>query len=475
MHLPLHLDRNRGAPLQNQLFEQLRYLIVSGQMKPESRVIATRFLSEQLNVSRTTVLLAYERLIAEGYLETRPAIGTFVSRTPPDGTAAPKPHPAPISVPARQECAIDFAIAPDDQLFPFKSWLRATQTVLDRHERRSVPIDYLPNDSGLPALRAVIREWLAFHRGITADPEQVIIVAGVQQALAIAASLAGVRGRMVVTENPGEPQVSALFAGLGARLYDCPVDEQGLDTALLPEEPAALLHATPSYQRPLGAMLPLDRREKLLAWAAENGALLLEDDSDGDFRYQGSAQPALFTLAPPGRVIYLRRFSETMNPGLRLVYLVVPPEMVKIAQRIKASLDSGTPRLEQQVLAEFILSGGYDRHLRMTRKILLERRDALILALTRHFGDIKLLGTGAGTSVNWLLPAHLGSADLVRDNAAKGGVKLYRPLSPQSPVQGRSFIDGILAMGYATLTAQDIKKGVDLLADTLVMYQRAAQ
>ena len=478
MHLPIHLDRARDVPLQNQLFEQMRDLIVSGQLKPESRIIATRFLSEQLSVSRTTVLLAYERLIAEGYLETRPAIGTFVCQSLPGTAASPGPPPAaPIAVPPsnRRDGAIDFALAPDDRLFPYKSWLRITQTILDRQARRPLQIEYRPHDSGLPALRAVIAEWLAFHRGIVAAPEQVIVVAGLQQALAIAAILAKAWRRMVVTECPGDSQTAALFDRFGGIRFDCPVDEDGLDVDRLPDEAAALAYVTPSHQRPLGGMLPGDRRERLLDWAAATGALLLEDDSDGDFRYHGSAQPSLFSLAPPGRVIYLRRFSETMDVGLRLVYLVVPGTLVDAAQRVKASLDSGTPWLEQQVLAEFIGSGEYDRHLRMTRKILMERRDALIGALTGRFGDIRLMGTAAGTRVNWLLPGSFGPADMIRGHAAEHGVRLHRPLCSAPAGAGKSLLDRVLTLGYATLAVPDIKKGVDCLADALALCGPAAE
>ena len=469
MHRPIHLDRTRDEPQQNQLFEQLRGLIVAGTLKPNSRIIATRFLSEQMKVSRTTVLLAYERLIAEGYLETRPAVGTFVCETlPASGTepggllrfAAEQGAGAPPV--QRRHPTIDFALSPDNRYFPYKSWQKITQTVMDGQARHPEPIDDHPHGCGLMPLRSVIAEWLAFHRGIIADPEQVVVVSGKQQALAICATLVGLARRTAVVEAPGDPHAAELFNSFGARLRFCPVDDQGLGVGLLPEEPVALLHVTPSRQRPLGMTLPLERREALLAWAQRSGAILLEDDSDGDFRYQGSAQPSLYSLDPQGCVIYLRSFSETMSPGLRLVYMVVPRDMAEAARRVKACLDSGTPWFEQRVLTEFIASGEYDRHLRVARRALLERRDALIDRLRRHFADARLIGTSAGSHVSWQLPESLGSAERAQQIAALQGINVYRPLSGNAASRRND-----LLLGYGALEVADIHRGVDRLAELL--------
>jgi GntR family transcriptional regulator/MocR family aminotransferase len=454
MHLPIHLDRTCGEPLQNQLFEQLRGLIMSGRLKPDSRIIATRFLGQQLSISRTTVLLAYEKLIAEGYLETRPAIGTFVSRAPPDVAPAPR-HAEPPPRPTPPPPAIDFALSADDRLFPCKSWLRIAQTVLDRQARHPAPLEHSAHGRGSAALRAVIAEWLAFHRGIVADPDQIIVLSGMQQALTVAAKLTGISGRSLLTESPGDRRAIDLFDALGARRRDCPVDEHGLDTGRLPAERIDILHVTPSRQRPLGGLLPLERREQLLDWAERHGSVIIEDDSDGDYRYAGSAPPALFSLDQRGAVLYLRGFSETLGAGLRLAYLVLPPAQMEAARRLKAGLDDGTTWLDQRVLTDFIASGDYDRHLRMVRKTMLDRRDVLIAALQSHFGEVKLWGTGSGSHVSWLLPEGRKDGAAILSAAAERGVRLYRGA------------DDILLLGYGALDPIRIESGVRLLAETM--------
>jgi GntR family transcriptional regulator/MocR family aminotransferase len=290
-------------------------------------------------------------------------------------------------------------------------------------------------------------------------------VSGLQQALTVAATLAGIAGRTVLTESPGDRRAIGLFDSLGALRRDCPVDEHGLDTERLPPEGAALVHVTPSRQRPLGGLLPLERREKLLEWAARHNSVIIEDDSDGDFRYAGSVPPSLFSLDTRGAVIYLRGFSETLSAGLRLAYLVLPTALLEPALRLKAGMDDGTAWLEQRVLTDFIASGDYDRHLRTVRKTLLERRDTLIAALNRCLGGVPLWGTGSGTHVAWpLSDARYDGASLVLA-AAERGVRVYRPV-PTSPSTRRP-ADDFLLLGYGALVPPQIDKGVALLAEAM--------
>lgn len=453
MHLPIHLDRTLDTPLQNQLFDQIRGLILEGHLPSDNRIIASRLLSEQLQVSRTTVLLVYDRLIAEGYLETRPAVGTFVCRSLPEtdrAAAVPATSTRHVSPLESRGLAIDFALAPDPALFPGKAWFRIGQA-------QRLPALATIDDRGLPALRAAIADWLAIHRAIVADPEQILILSGVPQALAVAAALAGIRGRRVILEAPGEVQARSLFESLGGVPIGCPAGAEGIETTCLPEGPAALAYVTPARQRPLGTTLPPARRQRLLAWAAGAGAMILEDDRDGDFRFEGSTPPSLFSLDETGSIICLRGMAETLRSGTRLAYLVLPRRLTDAARRAKSRLDDGPPWLEQAILAEFISSGDYDRHLRRTRKMLLERRDALVTALFGHFGPIDLLGTATGSHVAWRLPSHFPRTDLIQAKAAARSVGLHRP-------DGK---DGLLLLGYGALPKEKISRGAALLAAAL--------
>lgn len=490
MHLPIELDRDRAEPLQNQLYEQLRGLIISRRLKSNSRLIATRFLAEKLGISRTTVLLAYERLISEGYLETRPAVGTFVCSVLPDLVPVPQINDNRVDdlpqtelrpplfqgrSPSREPiepALIDFWGGPDFRIFPLKIWQRITQHVLECYGKG---ISRPPPSAGIDALRGAIADWLAAQRGIIVDPDQIVIVAGAQQAYNIAARLFLQRGDRVVIETPGHIGASFLFESLGAIQYPVAVDEHGLLIDELPNGLTSLAYVTPSHQNPIGGTLPLERREALIEWARGAGAYLIEDDCDGDFRYRGMGPPSLKSLDPYGLVLYTGTFSKTLGAGLRLGYMVVPQELVASTVAVKTLLDNGSPWLEQMVLAEFIASGEYDRHLRRVRKTYLERRDCLIAALRLHFGDVHLAGVDTGTHLTWLLPQTLPSALAVQEAARQRGIGVYTV--SESEIGGATslhYADNALLLGYSSLEERQIRDGIAGLASALRDRRRAA-
>jgi GntR family transcriptional regulator / MocR family aminotransferase len=482
MNLPLQLDRGASIPLQDQLFEQLRQLILTGKLKPNSRIIATRFLAEQVGVSRTTVLLAYERLISEGYLETRPAIGTFVCSAPPgrpkldsaqnsfsDIPRQALLHPAvfggsPMPRPQIPDDIIDFNPSRFDasHLLPAKVWLQRMRNVFE-HEPDGLA---KPQPAaGIQSLQRVIVDYLAATRGIMASPEQVIIVVGRRQACSLVAHLFQRRGDHVVVESPGDESVVAFFEARGADLIPVPVDEHGLETDRLPQGPVSLAYVTPARQNPLGGTMPQARRGALLGWAREAGAYLIEDDSDSEFRYHGTTPQPLAALDPYGLVFYTGSFAKTLGAGLGLGYLVVPPEFADAIVAIKSMAEDSCPWLEQMVVADLLTSGEYDHHLRRVRKIYLERRDCLIHALRTHFGDIRLIGVEIGTQLTWLLPEHIPSALALCDVARTHGVNMECVIG--EPAGACRYHDKALIFGFAALTPEKLRQGIARLADAL--------
>jgi GntR family transcriptional regulator/MocR family aminotransferase len=481
MNLPLQLDRRAPIPLQDQLFEQLRQLILTGKLKPNSRVIATRFLAEQTGVSRTTVLLAYERLISEGYLETRPAIGTFVCSTPPgdpkrasaqdadlDIRRQAAVHPAAFQVSAlpsvNRESLFDFSPSRFDasHLLPPKVWLRSMRNVFERDP------DGLAKpqpDAGLRVLREVIVDYLASTRGIMTSPDRLIIVGGRRQACSLAAHLFQRRSDRVVVEAPGDDSIADFFKARGANLVHVPVDEHGMDTGHLPKGPVSLAYVTPVRQNPLGGTMTQARRTALIEWAREAGAYLIEDDSDSELRYHGTTPQPLTTLDPYGLVMYAGSFAKTLGAGLGLGYLVVPPQFVNAIVDIKSMSGDWCPWLEQMVVADLLTGGEYEHHLRRVRKIYLERRDALIHALRMHFGDVHLIGTEIGTQLTWLLPDRLASAQVVCDLARARGVHIEGVVG-EAAKSGR-FYDRALILGYAAMTPEQLRQGVAAFAEAL--------
>ncbi len=477
MNLAIHLDRGAPASLQDQLFEQLRQMILNGRLKPNSRVIATRFLADQAGVSRTTVLLAYERLISEGYLETRPTVGTFVSPIPPDRTApALSPDPAtaargaaPPASHAINQAPIEFDFRPSASdgchLLPQKVWLQTIRTVLLRDGRalaRPHPIE------GVEPLRHAIVDHLAATRGIVASTEQVIVVSGRSQACALAAHVILKKGDRVVVECPGDLEIVNLLSARGAELLPVPVDAHGLVTDLLPDGPAGAAFVTPARQSPLGGTLPLHRRTALLAWAASNGAKLIEDETDSDLRYHGTTPPPLASLDGDGCVFYTGSFAKTLGAGLALGFIVVPEAFIEPIGSLKAMADSGGSWLEQMVVARLMHEGGYDHHLRRIRKIYLERRDALIEGLGRHFGEPEVLGAEIGTQLTWRLPDAIASADRFCAAASAKGVCIEPIDCDRRPDEGLcSEQHRLVVLGYAGMTPERLKQAVTRLAQAV--------
>ncbi len=485
----VHIDRASSVSLQDQLFEQLRQLILTGGLKPNSRVIATRFLADQAGVSRTTVLLAYERLISEGYLQTQPAVGTFVSDSPPapaktaaraKTASARGPRPSPHAAAAAATtgvrrivdngasvCPIDFSAKRFDHthLLSGKAWLQGFRAVLDRHTNE---LGKAQPPAGAPMLRQAVADHLAATRGIRADQDNVIIVAGRRQACTLIAHVLLRRGDRVITETPGDPDIDAIFKIRGAELRHIPVDDLGLRADRLPEGPARLAYVTPTRQNPLGGCMPRERREQLLAWARDSDAYIVEDDSDAEIRYHTTTPRPLCVEDDRCRVFYTGSFAKALGVGLGLGYLVAPSDMVEGILAIKSAGEEGGAWLEQMIVADLLASGAYDRHLRRVRKIYLDRRDVLIASLRARFGEPRLVGAEVGSQLTWVLPAESPSATQVCEAARRLGVNVEPVFGETSFSDGVSaFQDRALILGYAALSAENIDRGVERLGDSL--------
>lgn len=474
-----------GASLYHQIYGRLRQAILSGELAPGVRLPSSRQLATEAGVSRNTVLLAYDQLLAEGYIHGRLGSGTYVAPELPDHTvprrdaqaAAPgtPPREARLSrlgaralqavgavPPAGPAPRLDFRYGlPSVQDFPFLVWRKLLLRRLRRPTQQSVNYAH---PQGEPALREALAGYLQRARAVDCTPERIIVVNGAQQALDLAARVLLDPGDRVLIEVPHYAVARAVFLAAGARLVPAPVDADGLVVDSLPAgaRRARLAYVTPSHQFPTGAVLPLSRRLALLAWAQKNGTYLLEDDYDSEYRYAGRPIEAVQSLDRSGNVIYVGTLSKTLFPALRVGYVVLPPQLVPAFAAAKFLADRHTPTLQQEVLADFIQAGLYERHLRRTRTRNQARRAALLAALRQHFGDaVDTEGSGAGLHLlAWLRdvpPARL--PDLVR-GALQEGVGVY-PVSPCYLHPPRR--TGLL-LGYAALDEAEIRRGVERLA-----------
>ena len=486
------LNLDKQGPLYAQLYRALRSQILAGTLPPGARVSATRALATELGLSRNVVMLAYEQLLAEGYLVARTGAGTFVASDLPQQFTTPSnttevtqsvrqmpvqlsayvrriEHDATASeftwAPRHTPLPYDFRYArPSVVDFPHETWCR----VLARCARRASirDLDYGPPE-GVPALRETIADYLARARAVRCTPEQVVILNGSQQGFDLTARVLINPGDRVVLEEPQYRAARVVMQAVGATIRTIPVDEQGLCTGQLATKGkgSKLIIVTPSHQFPTGAVMPLARRLELLAWSERESAFIFEDDYDSEYRYSGRPIEALQALDSHGSVLYAGTFSKVMFPGLRLGYLVVPEHLVKPVRTVKALLDTGSPSLPQRALVDFIQAGFFERHLHRLRMRNAVRRAALLEAIDRHLGSqAEVSGVDAGLHVLLWLPQVLqhNVADL-RKRAEQLGVGVYSvaPFYSTPPPHA-----GLL-LGYASLSEKEIIEGIRRLAMVL--------
>ena len=476
------------GPLYQQIYRALRAAILSGSLPPHGRLASTRSLAQETGVSRNTVIIAYEQLLAEGYIVGQLGSGTFVAPEIPDvaHTVAERSRiasatedvtaydcsayatrarmtPSPVMKPRAPAVRYDFRYGlPDLEAFPFAIWRK----LLARQIRAPAaePLMYGAAEGSL-RLREVISGYLRRARGVQCDPDQVVVVNGSQQALDLIARTLIDPDDVVVIENPNYLGAREVFLAAGARLAPGLVDGEGLNIDRLPPlaRRAQLIYVTPSHQFPTGAVMPLARRLALLAWAATHGSYVIEDDYDSEYRYAGRPIEAMQSLDGNGRVIYVGTLSKILFPALRLGYLVLPKPLVEVFRTVKYLSDRHTASLLQDVVTEFVAQGHFERHLRRARKRNAQRRVALLRVLGREFGDtISVQGANAGLHVlAWFRGRAAEDAEEIVARAAQAGVGVY-PVTPyyldRPPAAG-------LVLGYAALNPSEIDAGITLLAE----------
>ena len=483
----ISLDRNGAESLQEQIYQRIREQIVAGTLRAGAPVPSSRLLAAQLKVSRNSVIFGYERLINEGYLVARPMVGTFVAEVLPDRTVSAEKasdvaaeganaHIAPVftgrshAILNNSNIPIDFwTQRTDPRAFPLKTWRRLIMQSLASAGHN---LTEYGDPCGLMALRVEVADHVGATRGIRVRPEQVVILAGAQLALNLVPRLLASPGDEIAVENPCNQGAAYLFESHQMRLLPIPVDRAGINAAAVVASDARLVYLTPSHQFPMGATLSLERRRTILGWAQQAGAYIIEDDYDCEFRYDGTPLPAMKALAPD-HVIYLGTFSKSLGAGLRTGFAIFPEHLVDAAATAKSLLYNGQVWLEQATLARFMQSGGFARHLRRCRQHYYERRNALIARLRDRFGDVDLMGTDAGTHVAWRLPASLVPAHSVKAVARTRNIGVYTVQSGGGhEYDGDSFGTNWLLLGYASLTEDQIRAGIDRLAEVLALNDK---
>jgi GntR family transcriptional regulator/MocR family aminotransferase len=405
------IDRRDTQPLQDQLVDLLRHAVVRGELQPGDRLPPTRSLARELALSRNTVMLAYDRLATDGYLEANRGAGTFVARDLPrarlgGGTGD---HAAPARAVAlrgrrivgrrRPEVRADRPLTPGvppKDAFPFKRWGLHTRRFL--RDRPAALVGY-GDPQGAPELRRAVSGYLRRHRGVVCDPGQVIVVPGSQAAVDTAARVLLDPGDQVWVEDPGYDIGRSALEAADARLVPVPVDRDGLRvaTARARSPQARMAYVTPAHQYPTGAVLSRNRRLELLDWARAADAWIFEDDYDGEFTYASRALEPLYALADDARVVYAGTLSKVLAPGLRIGYVVVPSDLVEVFSAARSLIDRHMPIPQQLIAASFIAGGHLATQVREVRTLYRRRWEAVMAAARRTCGDVlELDDLGAG-------------------------------------------------------------------------------
>ncbi|MGA5868629.1 PLP-dependent aminotransferase family protein [Streptomyces cinereoruber] len=437
----LHLEL-RGTRLRAGLMDALREAVRSGRLEAGTRLPSSRSLAADLGTARNTVADAYAELVAEGWLTARQGSGTRVARRaePRDRPRHRAPTPPATATPVHNLKAG----TPDLAAFPRADWLRAYRRALTTAPDEAFGYG---DPRGRPELRAALAEYLARARGVHARPERIVVCAGFAHGLTLLGQVLRDRGvRAAAVEPYGLGLHADVLARAGLETPALPFDERGTRVEELPSlAGCGAVLMTAAHQFPFGGALPPDRRAAVVDWARASGGLVLEDDYDGEFRYDRQPVGALQGLDPE-RVVYLGTASKSLAPGLRLAWMVLPAGLVDEMTAVKGTVERASSAPDQLAFAEFLRSGAYDRHVRAMRLRYRRRRDQLVAAVAAHAPATRVGGIAAGLHAVLTLPPGTERATLraaARHGLAVQGVSHYRrPTAPPSP--------DALVIGYAT-------------------------
>ncbi len=456
--ITISLHTKSKTPLYEQIYEYIKKDIQSGKISSGEKLPSTRALAKHLEISRSTVELAYEQLLSEGYVEAKPCKGYYVSVL--DGLYQMKTIPKSQEHKARKEKKIVYDFTPngvDLNSFPYSVWRKLSKECLldDRAE-----VFRLGHPQGEYELRSAICNYIHQARGVNCRPEQMIVGAGNDYLLMLLTTVLG-QNHKVALENPSYKQAYRLFENLSYDVCTVDMDEKGMNIQKLKESKANIAFVMPSHQYPLGIVMPVQRRMSLLSWAdEEEGRYIIEDDYDSEFRYKGKPIPALQGYDHNDKVIYIGTFSKSIAPSIRMSYMVLPEVLLKKYKAKSGFLNSTVSKVDQMILQKFIEEGYYERHLNKTRALYKSRHDTLLACLKNMQDRCKIFGENAGVHLLLDFGENFTEEELIQ-RAEKESIKVYGLSEYYTKKMNHK--SGIILLGYANMREESIKQAVNLL------------
>lgn len=469
--LAITLDTKNGTYLYEQIYQYIKNEIVEGKLSSEERLPSTRALAEHLQIARSTVELAYEQLVSEGYIEAKPYKGYFVC--PVGELYHLKKEQVIKEEEKKTEASYLFDLSPNGiemKAFPFSTWRKISKNVLAEHQKDIFEPGHPKGDL---AFRNTICRYLYSFRGVSCEPEQIIVGAGNDYLLVLLGKILG-EHQKVAMENPTYKRAYRIFSSAGYDMITLPIDKNGMSMEHLKASEANIAYVMPSHQFPTGVVMPIGRRMELLKWAEEvKDRYLIEDDYDSEFRYKGKPIQALQAWDKKEKVIYMGTFSKSIAPAIRVSFMVLPKPLLELYEKNAGFLSSTVSRIDQAILNEFIAGGHYERYLNKMRKIYRSKHDCLLECLRPFKHRFDISGENAGLHIVLVSREAGSSEEWLAKTAEKAGIKVYgmsnyfiKENVPKG--QGNVCADAEdkcakILLGYASLSEEEIREALVLL------------
>jgi len=474
--LMINLDANRKTPLYEQLYEQIKQKIISGEYPKGTRLTSTRKQATDLCIGRNTVENAYDQLCVEGYIKSRQGSGYIVMDVTSallelSGVVDVEPTTITASQSVYEEdlfqqnhfpsaCRIAFRYGEMDyRTFPHTLWRKATAKVLSQTNLEDL-YSYGDKQGEMP-LRKEITRYLRHARGVRCSPEQIVLGSGFQDLIRMTCLLLKTDRATLAMEEPGYDFTRILFQHHGYAIAPVNVNSMGMDSAELQNSEASLAYVTPSYQLPMGVTMPIQQRMQILQWARKVDGTVIEDDYDSELRYRTRPIPSLQSIDKYERVIYLGTFSKAFAPGLRMGYMVLPSRLLPAYHQTFERYKSNVSRSMQFVAAEFMISGQWEKHLRKISLINKKKRDILVHTIQSEMGDrVTIHGQDAGLHILLELNTTKDNQHMV-DLAAQHGVMVSS--TQQFWYNRKNAITSMVMLGFGGLSEDEIVEGIKCL------------
>jgi GntR family transcriptional regulator/MocR family aminotransferase len=456
------LDNKGRQSLHVTIYNQIKSQIVSGKLPGNTKLPSIRNLSAELSVSHSTVEYAYQQLFAEGYIHSKARSGYYVSLLEPEFSLPSLHHtgtPTKHALESEKSILFDFhpaCLSPES--FPVNIWRKLYTDCLKEDPKQ---LSLYSDQQGLLELRFEIQRYLARSRGVSCEPEQILICSGLQDSLSILAPILKENHSSLAMEEPGYFIPKAVFKNHNFSLSPIPVNSDGIDLQVLENSNSTVAYVTPSHQFPLGHVMPIANRLKLIDWAKSVGGVIIEDDYDSELRYHGKPIPAMQGLHPRGNIVYVGTFSKVLSPALRVSYMVLPYELLKMYHKLFSNYSNNVSVLEQKTLCKFMEQGYWERYLRKIRNVYKKKHDVLIQAIHHHFGSrVNIIGQGAGLHVVLeLVDNFLDEEELIK-RALEREARLF-PLSTTYLCNNGKHSQ--IMLGFGGISNNEIDRGIERL------------